>query len=96
MPPSADYRPTRFTALTSFCDGIYLENIIRLLPVVYVANGCVLSKMATQQRRSKYDVSVKTLYFKVVTSELRKVKFLFIFIFIHLNGSMQQENKTKT
>jgi len=34
MSPSADYRPTRFTALTTFCDGIYFENIIRLLAVV--------------------------------------------------------------
>ena len=53
---------TRFTALTTFCDGIYFQNIIRLLAIVYVANGCLLSKMATQQRRSTYDVSVKTLY----------------------------------
>ena len=29
---------------------------------VYDANGCLLSKMATQQHRSKYDVSMKTLY----------------------------------
>jgi len=38
---------TRFTALTTFCDGIYFENIIRLLAAVYVANDCLLSKMTT-------------------------------------------------
>jgi len=42
---------TRFTALTTFCDEIYFENIIRLLAAVYVANGSLLSKMATAATR---------------------------------------------
>jgi len=59
MSPSADYRPTRFTALTTFCDGIYFENIIRLLgESLLLFNVNVANAVACYQRWQRNSTAV--------------------------------------